>query len=162
MIVVKLPIAAVYFQDDIASSSGLVYSLPMIEEFVFDYFAEGIREARKAGKFVLFHSDGCVMSILDKLVEMGIHAVNPLQNDFNDFKLFKEKYHGKLAVYGGMDNTRVIPDGTAEDVKRHVEEVFQVLGRDGGLILSSHDIPLHCPKENVDAMVEAIKQCSYR
>lgn len=159
--VVKLPIAAVYFQDDVATSSGLLLSRPMIDEFVFNYFEEGIEIARKAAKPVVMHSDGDVTDVLDRMAEIGINAVNPLQNYVNDFDAFKSKYSGKLAVYGGLDNTKIIPDGTAEEVKRHVEEVFDTLGRDGGLIMSSHDISYHCPRENIDAMVEAIKKCTY-
>lgn len=159
--IINLPVTALYFQDDVASSAGLVLSKPMIDEFVFDYFKEGMEMARKAGKPVIFHSDGKVMAILDRIVELGFNAVNPLQNGFNDFRRFKEKYHGKLAVYGGMDNTKIIPDGNVEDVIKHVREVFEVLGKDSGLIMSSHDIPIHCPRENIDGMVDAIKNCIY-
>jgi uroporphyrinogen decarboxylase len=159
--VINLPITALYLQDDVACSYGLMASKPMLDEFVFDYFMEGIEMAKKAGKPVVMHSDGKVMDILDKIIEIGINAINPLQNEFNDFNEFKDKYHGKLAVYGGLENTKVIPDGTVNDVIRHVEEVFETLGKEGGLIMSSHDIPLHCPRENIEAMVEAIKKCTY-
>jgi uroporphyrinogen decarboxylase len=158
---VKLPITAVYFQDDIASSSGLMFSLPMIQEFVFDYFREGVELAKKAGKHVLFHSDGNVTEILDSLIKMGIHAVNPLQPDFNDFDEFHKKYHKKLAVYGALDNTKIIPNGTISDIQKHVRNAFEILGSDGGLIMSTHDIPIHCPRENLDVMVSSILKCVY-
>jgi uroporphyrinogen-III decarboxylase len=159
--VVKLPITAVYFQEDIASSGGLLFSISMIEEFVLDYFKEGIEMARKAGKFVVFHSDGRVTDVLDKLVEIGIDAINPLQPEFNDFEDFKRKYHGRMSVYGGIDNTKIIPDGSADDIRNHIVHIFEKLGRDGGLIMSSHDIPMHCPYENIEAMIKHIKSCRY-
>jgi len=159
--VVTFPITAVYFQDDLASSSGLLFSVSMIEEFILDYFKEGIEMAKRAGKHVIFHSDGKVTDILDKLAEVGIDAVNPLQPEFNDFQAFKAKYHGRLAVYGGIDNTKIIPNGTKIDIEAHIEYVFETLGKGGGLIMSSHDIPVHCPHENVEAMVNCIKSCRY-
>ena len=154
--IVKMPITAVYFQDDIASSKGVMLAPQMLDEFVFDYFKEGIAAAKAAGKFVVFHSDGNVTDVLDRLVELGINAVNPLQPEFNDFEAFKKKYHRRLAVYGGMDNTKIIPLSTAGEVRAHVRDVYNKLGAGGGLILSSHDIPIYCPQENVDAMVEEI------
>lgn len=159
--VVKLPIAAVYFQDDIAYSNGLLFSKPIIEEFILNYFEEGIHMAKKSGKHVVFHSDGNVTDILDRLADIGINAVNPLQPEFNDFTDFKKKYHGRLSVYGGIDNTKIIPDGSIKDIEDHIENIFDTLGKDGGLIMSSHDIPLHCSKGNLDAMVGFIKRCKY-
>jgi uroporphyrinogen decarboxylase len=159
--VVNLPITAVYFQDDIASSGGLLFAIPMIEEFILNYFYEGIEMAKKAGKHIVFHSDGKVTDTLDKLVEIGINAVNPLQPEFNNFEVVKSKYHRKLGVYGGIDNTKIIPDGSIEDIKNHIEYIFECLGKDGGLIMSSHDIPIHCPHENIESMVKYIKKCKY-
>ena len=63
--VVQWPITALYFQDDIASSNGLMFSLPMIKEFVFSTFERGITMARAAGKPVVYHSDGNVTGVLD-------------------------------------------------------------------------------------------------
>ena len=154
--VVKWPITAVYFQDDIASSKGLMLAPDMVQEFVFDYMKEGIAAAKTAGKLVVYHSDGNITDVLDTLMNMGVDAVNPLQPEFNDFDAFKKRYHGKLAVYGGMDNTKIIPEGSIDEVRAHVRDVYAKLGAGGGLVLSSHDIPLYCPQENVDAMVEEI------
>lgn len=159
--VATLPITAVYFQDDLASSGGLLFSPHMIEEFILDYFKEGIALAKKAMKHVVFHSDGQITDILDKLVEAGIDAVNPLQPEFNDFQSFKAKYNGRLGVYGGIDNTKIIPNGTKSDIESHITYIFEKLGNDGGLIMSSHDIPAHCPHENVEAMVTCIKNRRY-
>ncbi len=155
--VVKLPISGIYFQDDIASSDGLMFSVDMCKEFVLDYITQGIEIAKNAELPVLYHSDGAVMDILDTLVDIGIDAVNPLQPDFNDFTLFGDRYSGKLAVYGGIDNTKVIPFGNREDISRHIDFIYDKLGKNGGLIFSSHDIPYGCPKENIDFMVECIK-----
>ena len=158
---VKLPITAVYFQDDVASSAGLMFSKQMITEFIFNYFHEGISMAKKAGKHVVYHSDGNISPILDTLVSIGIDAVNPLQPEFNNFREFKSSYHGRLAVYGGIDNTKIIPDGSLAEIKAHISCIFETLGNNGGLILSSHDIPMHCPYENVEAMIKNIKGCRY-
>jgi len=159
--VLRWPVTAIYFQDDIASSAGLLFSLPMVREFILGTFREGIAMAKAAGVPVVYHSDGAVGAVLDTLVDMGVRAVNPLQPEFNDFREFKGKYDHKLAVYGGIDNTKIIPDGMGDEIREHIGMIFDTLGTGGGLIMSSHDIPLHCPEANVDVMVQAIKECIY-
>ena len=159
--VVQWPITAIYFQDDLATSHGLMFSLDMIKEFILKYFEPGIDMARSANKKLIFHSDGDVTEVLDTLVDIGFDAVNPMQPELNDLNKFKEKYHGKLAVYGGLDNSKIIPDSSPEGVRKHVKNIYNTLGKGGGLILSSHDIPLNCPEENIEVMVKTIKECQY-
>jgi uroporphyrinogen-III decarboxylase len=48
-----------------------------------------------------------------------------------------------------------------EDVREHVLHTFNALGKDGGLIFSTHDIPLGTSRENVEVMVETIERCTY-
>ena len=60
------------------------------------------------------------------------------------------------------DNCFTIPQGTPEQVREHIDGQFRLLGKPfGGLILSSHDIDITTPDENIDAMVAAIKSCTY-
>jgi len=111
---------------------------------------------------VFFHTDGYVMNILPLFVEYGIDGVNPLQVSANNsFEEFVEKYGDKLMVYGGIDNCFIIPDGTVDDVREHIRHLFAILGKNGRLIASSHDIPSHVPPENLDVMVETLKSCTY-
>jgi len=156
---VKFPVAAVYFQDDVASSSGLNMSLAHIKEFVFSYMLNGIATAKKAGKKVLYHSDGNTAGILDTLCEMGFDAVNPMQPEYNDFAAFKKRFHGRMGVYGALDNGTIIPYGTPDQIRAHISYVAQTLGAGNGLIFSTSDlIDPAMPRENIDLMVECIKR----
>ncbi len=159
--VCELGVTAVYVMDDIAYANGLLMSLPQIREFVYDFNQQQIDVAKEHGVPVFMHSCGQVTDALDYIQQSGVNVINPLQPHLHDFNDFKNKYHGKLAVYGALDNTHVIPHGSTEDIKRQVHESFDVLGKDGGLVFSSHDIPLNTPEENIYAMVEAIKECRY-
>ena len=101
------------------------------------------------------------MNILDLFVQYGIDGINPLQPHLNDISSFKRNYGDKLLLYGGLDNCFKIPEGNTNGVRKHVKETFEILGKDGGLIASSHDIPKYVPLENVDVMVETLKGCVY-
>jgi uroporphyrinogen decarboxylase len=110
---------------------------------------------------VLYHSDGNLTQILPRMVELGIDAVNPMQVECNDMAEFKRLYHGKLTCFGGVDNTGVLLHGTPDDVRRHIRELFETVGKDGGLIFASHMMDKATPRENFLAMYEAMMTCEY-
>lgn len=154
-------IDVLYLAHDICSRDGAMISPKHLKEFHFDYMKPIIDTAHEAGKKVFYHSDGYVMPILDLYIEYGIDGCNPLEPRYNDHQTFADNYGSKLMLYGGGDNCCVIPDGTVEQVREHVRSRFDILGKHGRYIFSTHDIPGHCPQENLDAMVDEIKNCKY-
>lgn len=154
-------IDVLYIAHDICSRNGAMMSPDMLREFHFDYLRGMVEAAHAAGKKVFHHTDGYVMDILDLFIEYGFDGINPLEPRYHDSEEFVRRSSGRLMVYGGGDNCNIIPDGTPDEVRAHVRRQFEVLGANGGYIFSTHDIPSHCPDENLDAMVEAIKDCRY-
>ena len=159
----KMGITALYLMEDMADRNGLTLSPAMIDEFILPYANELADIARKYNVPVMFHSDGNVSNLIDHLINIGVQVVNPMQPHLNNATEFKNKYGDKLAVYGGLDNCYIIPDGSPEEVHEHVLDVFNVLGKpDGALIFSTHDIPEYTPKENIEALISTIKnECKY-
>lgn len=159
----KMGVTAVYIQEDLADSKGLAMSPAMIKEFCFDYTKSFVDIAHSYDKPVLFHCDGNVMDFIDILLKNDIQAINPLQHNIVSPSDFKQRYDNKISVYGALDNCFIIPEGTPKQIRKHVLDVFEILGKpDGSLIMSTHDIPLGTPRENVEALVDAIKECVYR
>jgi len=158
----QMGVTAVYIQEDLASSQGLTMSPAMIREFCFGYTKSFIDIAHSYGKPVLFHCDGNVIDFIDILLEYDIQAINPLQANLVDPREFKKRHNNDIAVYGAIDNCFIIPNETLEKIREHVFDVFDVLGKpDGALIMSTHDIPFETPRENIEAMIQAIKECVY-
>lgn len=155
-------VTALYLMEDLASARGLLFSREMIREFCLDYVRSLVAIARAHDIPVLWHSDGRVVDLLDLLEEIGVVAVNPLQPHLHDLRAFRREYAGRLTLYGGLDNCYIIPDGSADDVRRHVLDTFDAVGREGGLILSTHDIPIDTPPENIETLVRTIvEECRY-
>ena len=150
-----------YLAADICGRDGALVSPKPLREFYFDYLREVIDIAHEAGKKLFYHSDGYLMDILDLYVEYGIDGCNPLEPRYNDAREFADRFGDNLMLYGGGDNCGVIPDGTPDQVREHVRSRFDILGSGGRYIFSTHDIPSHCPLENLDAMVDEIKRCRY-
>ena len=159
----KMGITALYLMEDLATARGLSMSQSMIKEFCLDFAQEQANIAKNNGIPVLFHCCGKIIDLVKPLKSLGICAVNPLQPHLNDLREFKARFGDDLAVYGGLDNCFIIPEGKTDEVRKHVLEVFEILGsKDGALILSTHDIPFSTPEENIEIMIETIKeQCYY-
>jgi len=148
-----------YIAGDICSAKGSIMSHEHLIRFCFEPMRSIIDEAKRLGLPILFHTDGMIMDVLPLIIDYGFDGVNPLQPHLNNIREFKEKFGTKLILYGGLDNCFIIPDGSESEVRAHVRETFEVLGKDGGLIASSHDIPDYVPLKNIDAMVDELRKC---
>ena len=70
----------------------------------------------------------------------------------------KERFGRQLVLLGGFSTQQIIPYGTKEEVRMHVENCLEVLGEGGGYI-ASNSIPLQTdvPLENVLAILDVLK-----
>ncbi len=159
----QMGITALYLMEDVATSQGLSMSPQMIWEHSFDYARRMKEVADSFGIPTMFHCCGKITDdLMDLFFRLGVDAINPLQPSVNDTKEYAEKYFGKMAVYGAMDNSFIIPQGSPAQVHAHIVQQFELLGKpDGGLIFSSHDLDIKTPRENVEAMISSIKECKY-
>ncbi len=148
---------AVYFGDDYGSQVGLIMGLSHWRHFIKPCLKRMFEPVRSAGKVVFMHSCGCVASLFDDLVEVGLNVFNPFQPEVMDIYAMKKKYHGRLAFHGGMSVQKILPFGTVQDVRQATEKLIDA-GREGGLIFSpSHDVPYDVPPANLVAMMEVLR-----
>jgi len=74
---------------------------------------------------------------------------------------FAEKIDGRLGLIGGIDQFSVLTHGSPGDVRETVHELFEKVGQDGGYICSACDHFFDVPPENLRAMGEAARECTY-
>ena len=127
--------------DDIAATNGLIMGLESYQKLFYPSLQKMVRAYKDAGAAKVFHHcDGYVGDVLDLWVEAGIDAVNPLEFRAGlDPVRTRDKYDGKLAVIGGVDNCDILPRGSREEVFDHVLHVLEA-GQGGGLVISAHSI----------------------
>jgi uroporphyrinogen decarboxylase len=64
-----------------------------------------------------------------------------------------------LAFWGAIDTYRVLPTGSAVEVRNEVRNRIRELGQEGGYVLSAvHNIQPEVPPENVCAMFHAARE----
>ncbi|MBC8275597.1 MAG: DUF3830 family protein [Chloroflexi bacterium] len=89
----------------------------------------------KAGAHVWFHSDGYIMDIIPDFIEIGVDVLNLNQLNLNGIDEIGERFGGKVCFFGGLDQQRILPFGSVEEVERHVKHIIQTLaGYEGGYI----------------------------
>ncbi len=115
------------------------------------------RFVREAGKYVVIHSCGDVDELFDNLIDTGVQCFNPFQPEVMDVLSLLPRYRGRLAFYGGLSNQRLLPFGTADDVRRETERMLE-LGREGSYLCApAQSIEGDVPIENMLALIGAVR-----
>ncbi len=151
----------VYFSDDMGMQDRQLFSTGVWEEF-FAASAERIVDlVHSFGKKVFYHTDGSAPEIVDRLVGLGIDILNPIQHlcPGMERERLKKLYGNKVIFHGAVENQRVLPFGTPDDVRRETEDCMRILGGGGGYIVAScHRLQPNTPVENILAMYETVRE----
>lgn len=81
---------------------------------------------------MFMHSDGHILSILPKLADMGLDAINS-QIFCMGLEALKP-LKGRITFWGEIDRQHMLPDGSPEDIDGAVDAVYAALWQDGGCI----------------------------
>ena len=151
--------------DDIAGQETLLVSPKMYREMIksrHKMLFDAQKQCFPEPFFVFFHSDGSIFDIIPDMIEIGVEVLNPVQLTAKgmDGAKLKSEYGKDLCFWGGgVDTQSVLPNGSADQVKRNVTERINTFAPGGGFILGTvHNIQDDVPPENVLAMVEVFKE----
>lgn len=147
--------------DDVANQNNMMFSLDIWRYFQKERWAKIYQEIKKINPNIKiwYHSDGNVSDIIGELIEIGVDILNPVQPECLDPFEVKKKYGKNIVIDGAIGTQTVLPFGTPDDVKKAVREAAEILGADGGYILSpSHVIEPEVPIENIRAFIDTAKE----
>jgi uroporphyrinogen decarboxylase len=107
-----------------------------------------------------------MMHILDLILRNGTDASETLSppgtgGNISDPAKVREKFAGKTAMIGGMDQFNVLTSGSADKIRAETRRLFEGFGRDGGYICSASDHFFETPVENLKAFAAAAMECTY-
>ncbi|MCC7499715.1 MAG: methyltransferase [Bryobacterales bacterium] len=112
------------------------------------------------------HSCGSVERFYQTFIESGFDIINPVQCSAAgmDPEMLKSKYGSRLVFWGGgVDTQRVLPFGTAAEVREQVLRRCEIFAPGGGFVFNSiHNVQAGTPVENIVAMIEAVKEAGAR
>lgn len=149
---------AVLIGNDFGSQNGLMVSPRLLRKYVLPGTKKLIDQAHSYGFKVIHHSCGSVYDLIPDLIELNVDAIHPIQALARNMEAerLKKDFGGKVSFCGGVDTQKLLPCGTAEQVKKRVRELVEMFPT--GLIVSpSHEAILpDVNPANVSAIFEAL------
>lgn len=144
--------------DDLGTQTGPMMSLGTFREFYRPHMQRMIDLCHGFRIKVFHHDDGAIRAFLPDLVEMGIDILNPIQSVCPGMEMpgLKQDFGRRLCFHGGIDNQRILPFGTEQEVRQAVRDAIDQLASDGtGYILAPcHNLQVVTPVENIVAMYD--------
>lgn len=142
---------------DYAFNVNPFFNPEQFREFVFPYLKDVTTEYHKMGFYVIKHTDGNIMPILDQIVESGpdaLHSIDP-QGGMS-LAHVRELYGDRVATIGNV-NCGLLQTGTQEeadaDVRRCLHEGMDD-GRNGFIFSTSNCAYTGLPLERYERMIE--------
>lgn len=148
---------AILIADDMAFNSGVFLPPYVMEENVYPFYKQMVREIKAYKNVPVFlHSDGNLNSVMDELVKCGFDGIQSLQPSAGmDIREIKEKYGDRLCLWGNIDLDHIMCFGTEEEVKEDVRRTIEISSPGGGFILSTCNTMVDIiPPKNIFAMIE--------
>jgi uroporphyrinogen decarboxylase len=153
-----LPIDMLWCGDDVAGQQSMVMSPEAWRDLIKPLMAEIFAVGKKAGLWVANHCCGALRPIIPDLVEIGLDVLNPVQAGCPgmDPLELKSEFGERLSFMGGVDTQRLLPFGSAAEVRRETTRLIEGMTAGGGgyILAASHTIPPETPDENIFALYE--------
>jgi len=112
------------------------------------------------------HSCGAVQPFLQDFIEAGFDILNPVQCSATgmDPAALKSKYGDRLTFWGGgVDTQKMLPFGSAPDVREQVLQRCEIFSKNGGFVFNAiHNVQARTPVQNIVAMVDAVHEFNGR
>ncbi|HID78656.1 MAG TPA: hypothetical protein EYP56_22020 [Planctomycetaceae bacterium] len=150
----------VVFGDDYADKHSTLMSPKHFRQFVLPGLKRCVDAAHEAGAYVVKHTDGNIMPIIDMIVQTGIDALNPLEPQAGmDIRLIKERYGDRIALIGNIDCGYLLSQAGVDEVREVTRRTIAAAAPGGGYCLSSsNSIHSSVKPENFLAMIETLRQ----
>ena len=152
----------VFISDDIAGQTSLIMSPAMWARHLQPRMRRWCELVHAHGLGVFYHTDGAARPLLGPILDCGVDVLNPIQHACPGMDLaeLKKEFGHRVIFHGGVDNQRVLPFGTPDDVRAETRRCLATLGagREGFVCCSCHNVQAGTPVDNVLAMIETVRQ----
>ena len=143
------------FGDDLGFKTGTLISPKLIRQHVMPQYQRVISLIKESGKPFLWHSCGCIFSVMDDAIALGINAKHSNEDVIAPYEEWITRYSERIGLLGGIDVDLLCQKTPAEIA----EEVF-IKGRRfraaarGYALGSGNSIPDYVPVNGYLAMIE--------
>lgn len=146
--------------DDLAIGQGLVFPPDWYRQHIFPRYERIFEPIKKAGKKLIFVSDGNYMDLIDDLLSLGADGL--LVDCFMDLDAVFKKCGPERIVIGNID-TRILTNGTPSQIKAEVRRCVELGSKYPGYVFrAAGDLPHNIPLENMQAYFDAKREFGQR
>lgn len=142
--------------DDYAFNNGPLCSPELFDRFLTPRLKRFCDAVHKEGGYMLKHTDGNIMKIMDSFIEAGIdglQSIDPIAG--MSMSEMKKMFGHKISLWGNIDCGNLLAYGTTDDVKEAVKTCIREGAPGGGFVLmSSNSIPYSAKPENFKAILD--------
>lgn len=154
-------VKVLWYSDDIAYSNGLMVSPDTLDKYFFPWLKKIGTIAKSVNKPLIYHSDGILFDVMDKIIDCGVDALHPIEPKAMNIVDVKKKFGNELCLIGNID-VDLLARGTKKEVIDKVLFNIQNVGINGGYCVGSgNSIPEYVNIENYIAMIETTKSFRY-
>jgi uroporphyrinogen decarboxylase len=147
---------AIWYSDDIAFTNGLLVSPDILDAIFFPWLKKIGDLCNKYDKPLIYHTDGILYDVFDKIVECGVSAIHPIEPKAMVIKEVKERYGEKLCLVGNID-VDLLSRGTPDEIRKNVRKNIEEVGYNGGYCVGSgNSIPEYVKLENYLALIDEV------
>lgn len=146
------------FGDDLGFKTSTLINPASIRENIFPQYERVIAKIRRRGKPFLWHSCGCIFSVMDDVISLGINAKHSNEDAIAPYERWIEKYGDRIGLVGGID-VDILCQNSPDDVFEIVKERgrrYRVLAH-GYALGSGNSIPDYVPVDGYLAMIRAVQ-----
>lgn len=143
---------------DFCYNAGPAYSPELFKAVVLPGLRQIVEACNRLGMHYVFRTDGDIWTVADLLfADAGCHGYGEIDYSAGmRLKQLREVYP-RLCLLGNIDCAGVLIKGTADDVRRAVDENLRETRGIGHVLGSSNSVLHETPPENYLAMVETAK-----
>ena len=142
--------------DDLGQKTGPLMRPALIDELYGESYRRVAQAVHARGRKLIFHSCGRIYKFLDHFVDWGFDGLITLEPTAGmDLARVREQVGHRLTLIGNLDVSRLLVDGTREEVEAAVRRAIRDAAPGGGYVLSAaHSHPFIDP-QRLAWMVEA-------
>ncbi|MCL5269984.1 MAG: hypothetical protein M1457_05365 [bacterium] len=142
--------------DDLGTQTGTFFSTDVFDEFFRPYYRELIARAHELGRHFWLHACGNIESFLPGFIDLGLDVIHPIQKYTMDEREIARKFGGRITFWAGFDVQRIIPWGTADEVRDEVRAMIDTYWRPEGrfMLTAGNGINGDCPLPSLEALYE--------
>jgi uroporphyrinogen decarboxylase len=150
----------IYTGDDVADNSGPTISPALFGEIFYPELKRIIGAYKDMGFFMIKHTDGNIMPLLDYFLEAGIDMLDPIDPIAGmDLKHIKNTYGSRIAIKGNVNCATTLVFGTVDETVAETKYCLDVAkGSTGYICSSSNTIHSSVNPANYKAMMEVIDE----